>query len=204
MNIFAALLDALIAAAPDRRAAIEQLIRDMFMRRRAVLALDMSDFSLSVRRDGILPYLCQIRRMQKLTLPIVVSHQGEVIKYEADNLLAVFDDAANATAAAVAMVQATRTEAAESGPGLKFSIGIDWGDVLVLEGDDSFGDAVNVAYKLGEDIAGAGEVLVTERIREQLKGDTRFPLRELPLSLSGLELVAYHVELAGPQPPKSS
>lgn len=72
------------------------------MCRKAVLALDMSGFTLGVRRDGILSYLCRIRRMQKLTLPIVVSHGGELVKHEADNLLAIFDEPERAVEAAVA------------------------------------------------------------------------------------------------------
>ena len=92
MKTFASLLDALIAAPPDRRDAIEELILSTFQRKRAVLALDMSGFTLAVRRDGILAYLCQIRRMQKLTRPIVLAFGGEVVKNEADNLLAVFED----------------------------------------------------------------------------------------------------------------
>lgn len=46
-------------------------------------------------------------------------------------------------------------------PLLAFSVGIDVGDLLLLETEDCFGDAVNLAYKLGEDIARPGEVMVT-------------------------------------------
>lgn len=51
----------------------------------------------------------------------------------------------------------------------------------------------NLAYKLGEDIARPGELLITKRVLEQLKEGSRFGLREMPLSLSGLELAAYGV-----------
>ncbi len=54
---------------------------------KAVLALDMSGFSSTVRREGIISYLAQIRKMQLLTQPLITQHQGEVVKYEADNLL---------------------------------------------------------------------------------------------------------------------
>ena len=193
MNTFSSLLDALIAAPVDRRPAIEELILNTFQHQKAVLALDMSGFTLTVRRDGILSYLCQVRRMQKLTLPIVLSHQGELVKCEADNLLAVFDDPERAVAAAVAMVQAAASEPADGGPKLSFSIGIDYGQLLLLNGVDCFGDPVNLAHKLGEDIARAGEVLITQRVREELGEGTRFGLREMPLSISGVGMVAYEV-----------
>ncbi|MSU37160.1 MAG: adenylate/guanylate cyclase domain-containing protein [Pedosphaera sp.] len=193
MKTFSALIDALIAASPERRPAIEQLIHDTFVRRKAVLALDMSGFTLAVRRDGILYYLCMIRRMQKLTLTIVVSHRGELVKHEADNLLAVFEAPERAAEAAVAMIQAATTESVSGRPALKFSIGIDYGDILVIDRVDCFGDAVNLAHKLGEDIAEAGEVLITHRVREQIRDASRFRLREIPLSLSGLELATYQI-----------
>src|SRR5687767_10035918 len=131
--------------------------------------------------------------MHRLTLPIVAAHDGEVVKREADNLLAVFDDPERAVEAAVAMIQATGAVPVEGGPSFRFSIGIDYGELLLINDVDCFGDAVNLAHKLGEDIARPGEVLITQRVREQLKQSTRFNLREMPLSISGMELVAYCV-----------
>ena len=72
MHAFDALMDTLIAAPQARKPAVEQMILDTFQRRKAVLALDMSGFTLTVRRDGILAYLCQIRRMHKITKPLVL------------------------------------------------------------------------------------------------------------------------------------
>ena len=47
------------------------------------------------------------------------------------------------------------------------SIGIDWGRVLLIGETDYFGDPVNTASKLGEDLAIRAETLVTERALEQ-------------------------------------
>ena len=43
------------------------------------------------------------------------------------------------------------------------SIGIDYGDLLLVGRHDFYGDPVNTASKLGEDLAKKGETLVTER-----------------------------------------
>ncbi len=163
MNSFSALLDTLIATPKERRPAIEQLIKDTFEHKKAVLALDMSGFTLTVRRNGILFYLCQVRRMQKLTLPIVMSHGGELVKHEADNLLAVFNSPEQAVKAAVAMMQVAANQPPSDLPPIAFSIGIDYGELLLLDHIDCFGDPVNLAYKLGEDIARTNEILVTEK-----------------------------------------
>ena len=198
MKSFFALIDRLIAAPVDGRDAIEQFIWESYQREMAVLALDMSSFSLSVRRNGVVSHLCQIRRMQQLTEPIVAEHGGEVLKYEADNLLAVFAEAADAVAAAVAINHAVADspEWSAKTPRLAVSIGIDWGSMLVLPGEDCFGDPVNVAHKLGEDVAGPGEILITDRMRERLGDAPQFPLARAELSLAGLNLSAYRVPLS--------
>jgi adenylate cyclase len=191
MQAFSALLDTLIAAPKERRPAVEQMILDTFQCRKAVLALDMSGFTLSVRRDGILAYLCQIRRMHKITRPIVHTYRGEVVKNEADNLLAVFDDVADAVAAGLAMVRGAVTEG--HSPVLAFSVGIDVGDILLIHEQDCFGDAVNLAYKLGEDIARPGEVLVTRAAREALGADSALGFSEMQVSISGMEVTTFAV-----------
>ena len=201
MQSFSALLDTLNQASPERQPAIEQLILDTFQRRKAVLALDMSGFTLTVRRDGILAYLRQIRRMQQITTPLVLAYHGAVVKNEADNLLAVFDDAQQAVRAALAMLEsaaATAERSDGSAPAIAFSIGIDHGDVLLIDHVDCFGDAVNLAYKLGEDIARPGEVLVTQAIRDQLcdgegTGMAGLQLQDMTVSVSGLAVLAYAV-----------
>lgn len=191
MHAFSALLDTLIAAPPERKPAIEYMLLETFQRRKAVLALDMSGFTLSVRRDGVLAYLCQIRRMHKLTRPLVLAHGGSVVKNEADNLLAVFDDVDDAVAAALAMVQASVTEGLA--PTLSFSVGIDVGDILLIDQVDCFGDAVNLAYKLGEDIACPGEVLLTSQARSAIVAEPSLHFTEMQISISGLEVTAFAV-----------
>ena len=43
------------------------------------------------------------------------------------------------------------------------SVGIDYGDLLLVGKTDFYGDPVNTSSKLGEDLAIKGETLVTER-----------------------------------------
>lgn len=197
MKTFFSMIDELAAAPVRQRPAIEKRILKTFQRQKAVLALDMSGFTLTVRRHGILFYLCQVRQMHRLTSPIVSAHHGEVVKYEADNLMAVFDDPACAVEAAMAMIQATSVDPARGEKPLNFSIGIDYGKVLFINGADCFGDAVNLAHKLGEDIAKKNEVLITAKVRAQLKG-SGFRFRKMDMSLSGLNMVAYGVSSGDP------
>ena len=192
MQAFLALVDRLNEASADERARVEAEIWERFGVERALLSLDMSHFSLSVRRAGILPYLGLIRRMQAVTRPIVERHGGTVIKYDADNMIAAFDAADAAAAAALAINRSIR----EGGERFAVAMGIDFGRFLLIDGVDCYGDPVNVACKLGEDVAESGEVLLTAAARAHL--DPGFPhaLRKQVVSVSGLEVHVFAVEAA--------
>src|SRR2546423_1974623 len=62
--------------------------------------MDMSGFSRQTLRHGIIHFLAQIHRMHSIATPVVESHGGEVIKYEADNIFAVFPEVEQAVYAA--------------------------------------------------------------------------------------------------------
>ena len=185
MKEFFSLIDRMDGAAPGDRAALERQLIKRYQRDKAVLALDMSGFSLSVRRDGIVSYLCCIRRMQLAMAPLIPAFGGQLVKFEADNLLAVFDDPGSAVAAAAAMTRAAREAA------LGVAIGLDYGPVLLVPEQDCYGDAVNIAFKLGEDVARPGEILLTQGMAERLA--TLEGLEALALSIGGLQIPAFRV-----------
>ena len=192
MHAFADLIDRLNEAAGAERRRVEAEIWEAFGVEQAMLVLDMSQFSLSVRRDGILPYLGHIRRMQRLMAPVVEAHGGRVVKFVADNLFAAFGTAAQAALAAVAMQEAAAREPA----GFAVAIGIDHGRFLLLPEGDAWGDPINVACKLGEDLAAAGEILLTQAARSQLPADFPHSFAEQRVSVSGLEIRVHSLRVA--------
>jgi class 3 adenylate cyclase len=189
MKAFYSEIDRYAAAHPSQQTAIEAEIWDRYGVNRAVLALDMSEFSLSVRRDGVLSYLCRIRRMHAITEPLVIAHGGQVVKYQADNMLAVFETPALALKAALAMRKAL-IEDIRAQP---VSIGLCYGRVLLIPGIDSHGDATNVAFKLGEDVALAGEILASANFVRALEGNQFARLEAQTIHIAGLTLEAYRV-----------
>jgi adenylate cyclase len=182
------LIDRMEELAPGDRAALEEEVWRDFGVKMAILALDMSQFSVSVRRSGIVAYLQLIRRMRLLTAPLVAAAGGSVIKYEADNMMAMFPDVPQAVGAAIAIDR----EFARDGR-ITAGIGIDFGDFLRIPEHDCFGDPVNIAYKLGEDVAQPGEILLSAAARERLGAGTQYAVRERQAALSGLELQIYCV-----------
>ena len=73
---------------------------------------------------------------------------------------------------------------------IRVSCGLDHGRIILLEGEDFFGNAVNIASKLGEDIASAGEILVADTAMEALPEEEKFEHDLLTFSISGLTLEA--------------
>src|SRR5512134_3922467 len=154
----------------DKRHKIEETLWKDFGAEFAVFVLDMSGFSMLTRKYGIVHYLSMVRRMQLTTEPIVKSYGGQMLKYEADNCFAVFPDPLSAVSAAIAMQHAFTASNLLTSDDLDIhiAVGIDYGKLLIIGHEDCFGDPVNRASKVGEDIAAAGEILVTKEAMDTI------------------------------------
>ena len=180
----------------DERQKIEHSLWGEFGAEYAVFVLDMSGFSLLTRKYGIVHYLSMVRRMQMTTEPIVKSYGGFMIKYEADNCFAVFPDPLSAVNAAIAMQHAFSAENLLTSEDLDIHIscGIDYGKILVVGREDCFGDPVNRASKMGEDLAVAGEILITKEAMQMIPATAGIKAREMNVSISGITIPAYLIE----------
>src|SRR5688572_22271127 len=147
----------------------------------AVFVLDMSGFSLLTRKYGIVHYLSMVRRMQLTTEPIVKLYGGRMLKYEADNCFAVFPEPLAAVNAAIEMQHAFRAANVLTSDDLDIHIscGIDYGKLLIIGNQDCFGDPVNRASKMGEDVAAAGEILITQEAMQMIPPDAGIVAREI-------------------------
>jgi len=180
----------------DERKIIEATLWQDFGAEYAVFVLDMSGFSMLTRKYGIVHYLSMVRRMQLTTEPIVKSYGGQMLKYEADNCFAVFPDPLSAVSAAISMQHAFTASNLLTADELDIHIacGIDYGKLLIIGHTDCFGDPVNRASKMGEDVAAAGEILVTKDAMDMIPAEAGIKAREMSISISGIEIPAYAVE----------
>jgi len=162
---------------------------------KAVLVLDLSGFSQLTQKYGIVHYLSMVRRMQLVSEPIVRESGGEIIKFEADNLFAMFDQPEQAVRAAIALNAAffEINVYTEEQFDIRVSIGIDFGEILLVGGRDFFGAPVIRASKLGEEVAGPGEILITESAMAALPDAAAVKGESLHLTLSGIEVDAYSI-----------
>jgi adenylate cyclase len=178
------------------RKQVEQTLWHEFGTVKAVFIMDMSGFSRLTQRFGVVHYLSMVKRMQLTAQPIVEQYGGEVIKFEADNCFALFPDSHSAVQAAITL------NAAFFGMNIitpdefdiRISIGIDYGDVLLIGGPDYFGATVNRASKLGEDIAGPGEILMTEEAFQKIPDGAGIKGKPMKFSISGIDLNVMKVE----------
>lgn len=188
-------LERLLEELNERPEAEVEIVREIaatFEETRAVLVLDMSGFSRATRRLGIIACLAMIHRMKRLTGPVVEANGGCIIKGEADNLFCLFDSVSGAVAAARAIVRRlddTNPQVPEA-ERLYAAIGIGFGPVLNIECHDLFGDEVNLASKLGEDIAQGSEILLTQAANSEAEA-AGIATRAEAVSISGLSLAYF-------------
>ena len=80
---------------------------------------------------------------------LIASHRGRIFNTADDSLVAGFASAVDAAQCAVEVQDAIRKENADrpAGEQMRFRIGIHVGDIIV-QGDNLFGDGVNIAARL--------------------------------------------------------
>jgi len=117
---------------------------------------DMSGFTLLTHLQGPAKVMSMIFAMREVLSDVIHSRRGHVFKCVADNVFAVFDSPLDALRAA----DEARSRLADE---TRVCIGIGHGPLMLFPGEeDYFGMEINLASKLGEDLAGPGEVLLTE------------------------------------------
>jgi adenylate cyclase len=137
----------------------------------AILAADVVGYSRLMERDeaGTLARL-KIHR-KEFVEPLIAEHRGRVVKLMGDGSLCEFASVVDAVACAVAIQRgmARREAGLPDTERFRFRIGANLGDVIV-EGEDIYGDGVNVAARL-EQLADPGGIVISGTAFDHLRGD---------------------------------
>lgn len=148
----------------------------------AILVADAAGYSRLMHADdeGTIARLKAHR--SALIDPSIKEHHGRIVKTTGDGLFAEFVSAIDALRCAVIIQDGMESRNALVTPGqrIEFRIGVHIGDIII-DGDDIFGNDVNVAARL-EQIAEPGGICVSGRVRE----DTQNAL-DLTFEEAGLE-----------------
>lgn len=150
---------------------IKKRIWNLFGEKWSIMFTDLSGFSRQVAEFGITHFLQIIYESQRIFSPIIESHDGIVIKQEGDSLLVIFRSPEEAVNCAIEMQHKTDVynEQMEETLKIYLCVGIGYGEILKIGDQDVFGNEVNASSKLGEDIAKAHEILVTESVKQVME-----------------------------------
>jgi TolB-like protein/class 3 adenylate cyclase/Tfp pilus assembly protein PilF len=127
----------------------------------AILAADVVGYSRLMEADEADTLARLKSTRENLIDPKIAAHKGRIVKLMGDGALIEFSSVVDAVGCAVE-IQRAMTECNAELPGerqLEFRIGVTLGDVIV-EGQDIYGDGVNVAARL-EKLADPGGVLIS-------------------------------------------
>jgi class 3 adenylate cyclase len=130
-----------------------------------IMTTDMSGFTRLTKQYGILHFLRLVLKARSIVLPALQKHGGWKVKYEGDNIIAAFPTVNAAIACIRGVVQqiSEYNSVREKDFQVRMGFGVDVGEVHCL-GHDIVGKAFDCSFRLAEDIAEVGEVLVTDRI----------------------------------------
>ena len=113
-----------------------------------------------------------IEMQRSLIAPYVKKHGGEIIQFVGDGTFCRFDSAIEAVKSALELQKVLAME-----PEINLRIGIHVGDVVV-EGDEVYGDGVNVASRI-EPLAKPGGICVTQEVYRNIKNQEGISAKSL-------------------------
>jgi TolB-like protein/class 3 adenylate cyclase len=139
----------------------------------AIFAADVEGYSRLMGQDEV-GTLWTLTAYRVIIDRLIASHHGRIFNTAGDSLVADFVSAVDAVECAVEIQEAVGRENADRSPDeqMRFRIGIHVGDIIV-QGDNLFGDAVNVAARL-EALAEPGGICVSGTVRDQI--GTKLPV----------------------------
>jgi len=111
--------------------------------------------------------------LQALSRSTVQRHEGRVVKFLGDAVLAEFPSTEMAVRAAAVLSKAYAEQSAKTGRAHDLRIGVHLGDVAVDADGDLYGDGVNAAARI-EAAVNPGQVVVSEDVWRQIRGREGF------------------------------
>jgi len=140
----------------------------------AILAADVVGYAAHMERDEKGTHERLIAGRKELFEPEIALHHGRVFKLMGDGMLAEFGSVVDAVECAVSIQRglAERNANVPEDQRIQVRIGINLGEVIV-EGDDRFGEGVNIAARL-EQIADPGGICVSGKVTREVEKKLAF------------------------------
>jgi TolB-like protein/class 3 adenylate cyclase/thioredoxin-like negative regulator of GroEL len=135
----------------------------------AIMAADVVGYSRLMGADEVGTLNRLKTHHRELIDPAIASHRGRIVKTTGDGLLVEFPSVVDAVACAVAVQRSMVSRNAEEPQDKRivFRIGINVGDIII-DGDDIFGDGVNIAARL-EALCEPGGLCISRMANDQIR-----------------------------------
>ncbi|OHD12752.1 MAG: adenylate cyclase [Spirochaetes bacterium GWD1_27_9] len=178
------------------KAKIDARIWDLFGEEWAIMFTDLSGFSRGVAEFGIIHFLQVIYESERLLVPCIEENDGILLKMEGDSMMVIFRNVKKAIECSISMQKILKNYNIDKSATDKvlLCVGLGFGKVLRIGDHDVFGSEVNASSKLGEDIADANEILVTESVKEKASEYTELKfekIKEIPSGASAAYRLLY-------------
>jgi len=134
----------------------------------AIVCADVAGYSRLMGTDEV-GTLAALKEHRRAVDPILASNGGRIVKTTGDGLLIEFSSVVDAVRASLdaQRILAERNAGVPEDRRMLFRIGAHLGDVIV-EGDDIFGDGVNIAARLQEQ-AEPGGICVSQSVHDSVR-----------------------------------
>jgi len=144
----------------------------------AILAADVAGYSRLMGADEEGTHERLKAHLRDLIEPKIAEHRGRIVKNTGDGFLAEFASIVDAVRCAVEVQRgmADRNDGTPPEKRIEFRIGVNLGDVIA-EGEDIFGDGVNVAARL-EELAKPGRICVSGTVREHIRDKLHYSFED--------------------------
>ena len=144
----------------------------------AILAADVAGYSRLMGADEEGTHERLKAHLAHLIDPRIKEHRGRTVKNTGDGMLVEFPSVVDAVRCAVDVQRgmAERNAATPVDQRIEFRVGINLGDVIV-EGEDIFGDGVNIAARL-EALAEPGGICISRVVRDQIRDKLPYPFED--------------------------
>jgi adenylate cyclase len=145
----------------------------------AILAADVAAYSRLMGADEEGTHERLKAHLRQLIEPKIEEHHGRIVKNTGDGMLVEFASVVDAVrcAAEVQRGMLDREPEATDELQIRFRIGVNLGDIIV-DGDDIFGDGVNVAARL-EALAEPGGICISRMVHDQIRDKLAYRFEDL-------------------------
>jgi adenylate cyclase len=145
----------------------------------AIMSIDVAGYSALMGSDEVGTLAALKAHRAELVDPCIGDHGGRIVKTTGDGLLVEFASVVDALQCAITVQRrmAERNSMVPLDRRIVFRIGVNVGDIII-DGDDIFGDGVNIAARL-EAIADPGGICVSGTVRDQVARKLGLPFDDL-------------------------